>query len=33
MFMISGAVAPKNFPLGGRTLLGDGIPNCDKMPR
>jgi hypothetical protein len=24
---------PKNFPLGGRTLLGDGIPNWKKVPR
>jgi uncharacterized cupin superfamily protein len=33
VFMILGAVAPKNFPLGGRTLLGDGIPNRKKVPR
>lgn len=33
VFMILGAVAPKNFPLGGRTLLGDGIPNRNKVPR
>ncbi|MBM2803516.1 MAG: Cupin protein [Deltaproteobacteria bacterium] len=31
--MIIGAVAPKNFPYGGRTLLGDGIPNRNKVPR
>lgn len=31
-FLILGAVAPKNFPLGGRTLLGDGIANRAKMP-
>ncbi|HEX9453042.1 MAG TPA: cupin domain-containing protein [Candidatus Binatia bacterium] len=33
VFMILGAVAPKSFPLGGRTLLGDGIPNRNKVPR
>jgi uncharacterized cupin superfamily protein len=33
VFMILGAVAPKKFPLGGRTLLGDGIPNRNKVPR
>jgi uncharacterized cupin superfamily protein len=33
VFMILGAVAPKEFPLGGRTLLGDGIPNRNKVPR
>jgi uncharacterized cupin superfamily protein len=33
VFMILGAVPPKNFPLGGRTLLGDGIPNRKKVPR
>lgn len=33
LFMILGAVAPKNFPAGGRTLLGDGIPNRNKVPR
>ena len=27
VYMILGAIPPKNFPLGGRTLLGDGIPN------
>jgi hypothetical protein len=32
VFMILGAVAPKSFPLGGRTLLGDGIPNRNKVP-
>jgi len=31
--MILGAVPPKNFPVGGRTLLGDGIPNRRKVPR
>src|SRR5258706_13000691 len=33
VFMTLGAVAPKSFPLGGRTLLGDGIPNRNKVPR
>ncbi|HZD41878.1 MAG TPA: cupin domain-containing protein [Terriglobales bacterium] len=33
IFMILGAIPPKNFPLGGRTLLGDGIPNRKKVPR
>ncbi len=33
VFLILGAVPPKNFPLGGRTLLGDGIPNRNKVPR
>lgn len=33
VFMILGAVPLKKFPLGGRTLLGDGIPNRNKMPR
>ncbi len=33
VYMILGAVPPKNFPLGGRTLLGDGIPNRDQVPR
>jgi len=32
VFMILGAVPPRNFPLGGRTLLGDGIPNRNKVP-
>jgi uncharacterized cupin superfamily protein len=32
IYLIMGAVPPKNFPLGGRTLLGDGIPNRDKVP-
>jgi len=31
--MILGAVPPVNFPLGGRTLLGDGIPDREKVPR
>jgi uncharacterized cupin superfamily protein len=33
VYMILGAVPPKNFPLGGRTLLADGIPNRKKVPR
>ena len=33
IFMVLGAIPPKNFPLGGRTLLGDGIPNRKKIPR
>ena len=33
IFMILGAVPPKRFPLGGRTLLGDGIPNRKIVPR
>ena len=33
VFMVLGAVPPTNFPLGGRTLLGDGIPNRRKVPR
>jgi uncharacterized cupin superfamily protein len=33
VYMILGAIPAKNFPLGGRTLLGDGIPNRKKVPR
>ena len=33
IYMILGAVTPKNFPAGNRTLLGDGIPNRKKVPR
>jgi len=33
IYLILGAVPPKKFPLGGRTLLGDGIPNRNKVPR
>jgi len=33
VFLIMGAVPPKNFPLGGRTLLGDGIPNRKIVPK
>jgi quercetin dioxygenase-like cupin family protein len=32
VFMILGAVPPADFPLGGRTLLGDGIPDREKVP-
>jgi hypothetical protein len=31
--MLLGAAPPKNFPAGNRTLLGDGIPNRNKVPR
>jgi len=33
IYMILGAIPPKKFPLGGRTLLGNGIPNRKKVPR
>ncbi len=33
VFLVVGAIPPKNFPLGGRTLLGDGMPNRKKVPR
>jgi len=33
VYLILGAIPPKGFPLGGRTLLGDGIPNRNKVPR
>ena len=33
VFLILGAVPPKKFPPGNRTLLGDGIPNRNKVPR
>ena len=33
VFLIMGAIPPKKFPLGGRTLLGDGIPNRKIVPR
>ena len=33
VYMILGAIPPKSFPLGGRTLLGDAIPNRKKVPR
>ena len=31
--MILGAIPPKSFPFGGRTLLGKGIPNRKRVPR
>lgn len=33
VFLVMGGVPPKKFPLGGRTLFGDGIPNRKKVPR
>ena len=33
VFLLMGGVPPKNFPLGNRTLFGDGIPNRKKVPR
>ena len=33
IFMILGGVPPKKFPVGNRTLFGDGIPNRKKVPR
>lgn len=33
VFLILGGIPPKKFPLGGRTLFGDGIPNRKKVPR
>ncbi len=33
VFLIMGGVPPKDFPLGGRTLFGDGIPYRDTVPR
>ena len=33
LFLILGAIPPKKFPLGTRTLLGDGIPNRKIVPR
>jgi hypothetical protein len=32
VYMILGVIAATNFSLGGRTLLGDGIPNRKKVP-
>lgn len=32
VFLIMGGIPPKNFPLGTRTLFGDGIPNREKVP-
>ena len=33
IFLIAGGIPPKKFPLGARTLLGDGIPNRKKNPK
>ncbi len=33
MYMVIGAIPPKNFPKGGRTLFGDGIPNRKRTVR
>lgn len=33
IFIIMGGIPPKKFPLGTRTLFGDGIPNRKKVPR
>lgn len=33
IYMILGAVPPKGFPKGNRTLLGDGIPDRTRVPR
>ncbi|NIO11641.1 MAG: cupin domain-containing protein [Deltaproteobacteria bacterium] len=33
IYMVLGAIPPKNFPKGGRTLLGDGIPNRKRTVR
>lgn len=33
VFFIMGGIPPKKFPLGTRTLFGDGIPNREKVPR
>ncbi len=33
VFLLLGGVPPKKFPLGNRTLFGDGIPNRKKVPR
>ncbi|MBI4522429.1 MAG: cupin domain-containing protein [Deltaproteobacteria bacterium] len=33
VFLLMGAIPPKKFPLGGRTLLGDGIPDRNKVPK
>ena len=33
VFFVTGAIPPKKFPLGTRTLFGDGIPNRKKVPR
>lgn len=33
VFLIMGGIPPKKFPLGQRTLFGDGIPNRKRVPR
>jgi uncharacterized cupin superfamily protein len=33
VFLLIGGIPPKKFPLGNRTLFGDGIPNRKKVPR
>lgn len=33
IFLVMGGVPPKKFPLGGRTLFGDGIPDRAREPR
>lgn len=33
LFLIMGGIPPKKFPLGNRTLFGDGIPNREIVPR
>lgn len=33
VFLIMGGIPPKKFPLGTRTLFGDGIPDRKKVPR
>ena len=33
LYLILGGIPPKHFPLGTRTLFGDGIPNRKKVPR
>lgn len=33
IYLIMGAIPPKKFPQGNRTLFGDGIPNRAKVPR
>lgn len=33
VFLIMGGIPPKKFPLGGRTLFGDGIPDRSREPR
>lgn len=33
VFLLIGGIPPKKFPLGNRTLFGDGIPNRKIVPR